>query len=262
MSSLKFNCFNFVLIIASTCLLSAAWVERTVEYKLDEELFSGVLVFDESISEPVPAVFMIPNWMGVTDAAVQKAKYLAGDQYVFFVADMYGATIRPKDASEAGKAAGLVRADRPLMRKRAQLALNTMLEEVKAPIDTSRTAAIGFCFGGGTVFELGRSGVDLDAIVSFHGDLMSPTLSADAGSTLASMLVLHGADDPYVPQSDVDAFIQAMQQTKCDWQLVQYSETVHSFTDPSAASAGRADYNPLSAKRAFGAMSALFEELF
>jgi len=174
---------------------------------------------------------------------------------------MYGVKVRPKDMKEAGAAAGFVRGDRPLMRKRAQLALDTFLKQ-EGPIHQENIAAIGFCFGGGTVLELGRSGADIDAIISFHGDLVSPTLEADAKNTKASVLVLHGADDPIVPQGDVTKFETAMLATEVDWQLIQLSNTVHSFTDPNATWAGKAEYHENSAIRAYGYMEQLFQELF
>ncbi|WP_269542018.1 dienelactone hydrolase family protein [Cerasicoccus fimbriatus] len=244
-----------------TQVASAEIIEKKVPYTLDGVQFEGVLVYDDDIDEPAPAVLMVPNWMGVTDASIEKAKKLADDDYVFFVADMYGVDVRPQNSSEAGKAAGTVRADRDMMRARAQKALNVLLAQ-EAPINKSQTAAIGFCFGGGTVLELARSGADLDAVVSFHGDLASPTLAVDSGNIQGSVLVLHGADDPFVPQSDVQAFVAAMMETDVDWQLVQFSNTVHSFTDPHANMPGKAEYNALSAKRAFAYMDELFDEKF
>lgn len=60
----------------------------------------------------------------------------------------------------------------------------------------TRTLAIGFYFGGGTVLEMARSGTDaVDGVVSFHGDLVSPTLEADAGQIQIPQLILHGADE-------------------------------------------------------------------
>lgn len=257
--------FKKIAFYSSVFLVNTAlyggMVEKEITYKDGTTNYAGVLVYDESISEPSSGILMVPNWMGVTDASIEKAKEIASDRYVVFVADMYGREIRPANSNEAGKAAEFVRGDRALMRARAQLSLDTFLA-TEAPLDTAHVAAIGFCFGGGTVLELGRSGADVDAIVSFHGDLLSPTLEQDAGKTTAKVLVLHGADDPYVPQSDVQAFISAMLETDVDWQLLQYSNTVHSFTDPNANAVGQADYNPVSSERAFESMADLFGEIW
>ena len=210
----------------------------------------------------MPGILMVPNWMGPTENSLKKAKEIEGDEYLVMMIDMYGTDVRPMNADEAGQASSVVRGDRSLMRERATKALAEFISAgTSLKLDTDRIAAIGFCFGGGVVLELGRSGADLDAIVTFHGDLMSPTLETDAGKTKAKVLVLHGADDPYVTQSDVTVFMDAMRKTDVDWQLTQFSHTVHSFTDPTADSEG-ARYNPLSAARAFQAMHRLFEEVW
>lgn len=253
--------FASATLLLTAAALNADFIEQKIAYTIGDTTFESVLVYDKDIDEPAPAVLMIPNWMGVTPEAIEKAKLLADDDYVFFVVDMYGADVRPKNPGEAGQAAGKVRGDRAMMRERAQKALDVFLAQ-QAPIRKTDTAAIGFCFGGGAVLELGRSGADLDAIVSFHGDLVSPTLEADAGQTKASVLVLHGANDPYVPQSDVQQFVDAYVKTDVDWQLVQFSNTVHSFTNPQANTPGQSQYNKLSCDRAYEYMEELFEEKF
>jgi dienelactone hydrolase len=122
-------------------------------------------------------------------------------------------------------------------------------------IDRDKTIAIGFCSGGGTVLEMARSGTEaVDGVVSFYGDLQSSTLEADVGQVKIPQLVLHRADDPYVPQEDVWSWIAAMQSGHLeDWTLVQFSNTVHSFTNPAADSDG-ARYHERSAERAFEMM--------
>jgi len=105
-----------------------------------------------------------------------------------------------------------------------------------------------------------RSGADLDAFVSFHGNLDTPNPD-DAKQIKAPVLVLHGADDPSVPKQQVDVFIAEMQATDADWQMNIYGNAVHSFTDPYANVPGRNEYNPVVAKRAFQAMNSLLDEV-
>jgi dienelactone hydrolase len=93
--------------------------------------------------------------------------------------------------------------------------------------------AIGYCFGGGAVLELARSGADIAGVVAFHGSLANPN-PADAMNIKARVLVLHGADDPFVDQKQVNAFIEEMRKTKVDWQIDIYGGAVHSFTVPGA----------------------------
>lgn len=250
-----------LLIFAFVNSACAATVEKSISYSDGTTEFSGVLIYDTDLDEDAPGILMVPNWMGVTQNAIDKATMIADDDYVVFIADMYGKDVRPENNSEAGAAAGVVRGDRPMMRERAQLALDTFLG-LESPMDSDKVAAIGFCFGGGTVLEFARAGADVDAVVSFHGDLMSPTLDKDSGSIETKVLVLHGAADPYVPQSDVEAFVAAMLETDADWQLVQFSGTVHSFTNPDANSPGQSAYDERSAMRSFEMMDDLFDELW
>ena len=248
-------------LLASAAALSAGEVtEQSVKYSIGDTQFESTIVW-EAGDDPRPGILMVPNWMGPTEASLKKAKKVSKMGYVVMMVDMYGVEVRPADASEASQAAGTVRSDRGVMRARAAKALEVFLGS-GAPLVKDQIAAIGFCFGGGTVLEFARSGADLDAVVSFHGDLISPTLETDAENTKATVLVLHGAEDPYVPQEDVQAFVAAMRETDADWQLVQFSNTVHSFTDPLADNPGAAMYNPIAAERAFEYMEELLEELW
>lgn len=239
----------------------AATVVKPLAYEIDGETFEGMLVYDDAVSKPRPGLVMVPNWLGVTERSAEKAARAAGDRYVVFMADMYGKSVRPSNPDEAKAAASAVRGDRPLMRKRAQAAVEAFRAQDEVAIDTSKMAAIGFCFGGGSVLELARSGADLDAFVSFHGNLDTPD-PKDAQQIKAPVLVLHGADDPAVPKEQVDGFIAEMKATDVDWQLVSYGNAVHSFTDPYANVPGRNEYNPEVAQRAFAAMNDLLDEVF
>ena len=116
---------------------------------------------------------MAPNWMGLTDAAIERGKLVAGDRYVVLVADMYGQGTRPADFGEAAKLANPLRENAVEQRKRIRAAYDAMVAEGNpARSDRrSRRAAIGFCFGGGNVLELlARDGADIAAAVSIHGD--------------------------------------------------------------------------------------------
>ncbi|CAE6925702.1 MULTISPECIES: dienelactone hydrolase family protein [Pseudomonas] len=249
-------------LLGISSLANAEMVAKTVGYEIDGAEYEGLLVYDQSIKTPRPGLLMVPNWLGVTENAAKKAALVAGDKYVVFVADMYGKSIRPTNPEEAGKAAGAVRADRAMMRKRAQSAVEVLKAEgAGVALDASRLGAIGFCFGGGTVLELARSGADLKAFVSFHGNLDTPNPD-DAKNIKAPVLVLHGADDPSVPQAQVDGFVAEMKSAKADWQLVSYGGAVHSFTNPDANVPGRNQYHPLVAARSFKAMHNLLDEVF
>lgn len=223
--------------------------------------FDGFLVYDDATDAKRPGLLMVPNWMGVTDAALEKAKQVAGDDYVVLLVDMYGRGVRPANTDEAGKAAGAVYADRAALRGRINTALGVLQAAGgKAPVDTTDIGGIGFCFGGAVVLELARSGADVAGVVSFHGNLATP-LPAEAGAVKASVLVLNGAADTYVPAEQIAGFQAEMTAANADWQFVNYAKAVHCFAEADANSPG-CMYEPVAAKRAYAAMESFFAERF
>ena len=261
-----------VTLIAATTLIASASlgvsaystadiVTTRVAYDIDGQAFEGMLVYDDSITTPRPGLLMVPNWMGPTDNAARKAARVAGTRYVVFVADMYGKDVRPSNTEEAAAAAGAVRGDRPLQRRRAMAALDVLRAQDEVPMQQQHIGAVGFCFGGGSVLELARAGAEIGGVVSFHGNLDTPDPD-DARAIRTPVLVLHGADDPYVPAEQVSAFEAEMRGAGVDWQLVSYGGAVHSFTDPTANMPGEAEYNARVAGRAFDQMNLFLDEQF
>ena len=237
-------------------------VQKPVAYELNGTQFEGVLVYDDAVKTPRPGLVLVPNYFGINAPNLQQAMEVAGSRYVVFVADMYGKSVRPKNEVEAGQAAGAVKGDRKLMRARMAKALQMLHAEGKAlHMDAKKVGAVGFCFGGTSVLELARSGVDVGGVVSIHGGLSGP-LPAEGKGIVAKVLALHGADDPFVPPAEVQGFEEEMRKAKADWQLVAYGGAVHSFTDRDAHAVGQAQYEPRVARRAFEAMNAFFTEVF
>ncbi|WP_312238661.1 dienelactone hydrolase family protein [Stenotrophomonas sp.] len=240
----------------------AAMQAKPVEWTQDGTTFSGVLVYDDSDNDTRPGLVMVPNWKGVNDSAIAKAKQLAGDDYVVLVADVYGKGVRPKTDAEAGPVATKLRNDRPVLRARALKAIEVLKAQAgKAPLDASRIGAVGFCFGGTTVLEMARAGAPLAGVVSLHGGLGSP-LPAKAGGTHPSVLVLNGADDKSVSKDDIASFEQEMNAAKVDWEFTNYSGAVHCFAESDANSPPGCQYNERAAKRAWKALDEFFEERF
>jgi dienelactone hydrolase len=200
---------------------------ESVEYKQGEAVLDGYIAYDAALKGKQPGVVIVHDWMGVSDYVKMRAEQLAKFGYVAFVADIYGKGVRPKNTSEASQQAGKFRADRTLMRARAQAALDRLKQDPR--VDIGRIAAMGYCFGGGAVLELARSGADLAGVISFHGNLDTPNPD-DAKNIKGKVLVLHGADDPYVPAAQVEAFQTEMRKANVDWQFVAYGGAVHAFT--------------------------------
>ncbi|MBK5539902.1 dienelactone hydrolase family protein [Pseudomonas sp. TH05] len=234
---------------------------RSVVYQVDGQSYESRLAFDASHKGARPGLLMAPNWMGVSAGAEQIAEAVAAKGYVVLVADLYGQTVRPSNADEAGAAMMPLKNDRALLRKRMQAAFEALQSQGEAAVDSSRLATFGFCFGGCCSLELARTGAPLKAAVSFHGTLDTPN-PADANNIKGSVLVLHGAADPLVPKEQLPAFEAEMDAAGVDWQLLSYGGAVHSFTDPHANVPGKMMYDAKTASRAFTSMHNLLDEVF
>ena len=231
---------------------------RTVAYQLDSVALEGILVGAGKGKRP--GVVLFTDWLGVTESARAQAEKVAKMGYVVFVADIYGKGNNPKASKEAGPLAGSFKSNRPLMRQRAQAGL-AQLKAVPG-VDTTRLGAMGFCFGGTVALELARTGADLDGTVSIHGNLDTPD-PTQARNIKGSVLVLHGADDPFVPAQQVQNFQDEMRTAKVDWHMVSYGGAVHAFTKPEAGNdptQGQA-YDPKAAERAFEALRDFYAEV-
>lgn len=263
----------FSTLVASLLLVAAASAEpiaKPVVWGHKDVEFSGYLIYDDYSTALRPGLIMVPNWMGVNDAAVEKAKVIAGKDYVILLVDVYGKGQRPKDAEQAAAMASALYADRTLLRGRVIAAVEALRAQVRndAPLDTIALGAIGFCFGGSSVLELARAGDEeakngttIAGVVSFHGGLTT-SMPAKPGAVRTSVLVLNGADDSNVKAEDITAFGEEMRAANADWQLVNFGGAHHCFAEPDANRPPNCLYNQPAADRAMRMMRNFFEERF
>jgi dienelactone hydrolase len=251
-----------VLAALAFTLPAAAKVKtEIVEYKQGDVVLQGYLAYDESLTGKRPGILVVHDWLGLSEDTKMRAEMLAGLGYVAFAADIYGKGVRPKNAQEAQAEVGKYYQDRTLWRARARAGLDLLAS--RPEVDPSRLGVMGYCFGGGTSLELARSGAPVKGVVSFHGSLSTPT-PEDARNIKGKVLVLHGADDPYVKQADVTAFMDEMRKGGVNWELVQYSGAVHAFTikrEGTDNSKGAA-YNAQADRRSWEAMKDFWNEVF
>lgn len=252
-----------ILVLGFMMLLSsarAAMVVKPVEWQIGDQTFAGKLVYDDASKAKRPGLLMVPSWYGVTDAAITKAKGIAGQRYVILLADMYG---KGKRASDSAGAQALVKplyGNRGLMRTRVNAALAAFRgQQNAAPIDPARIAAIGFCFGGSAVLDLARSGANVAAVVSFHGGLSTDD-PALAKNIKASVLAMNGADDKGT-MPDAAAFEDEMHGASVPWQFVVFGNAVHCFTEVGDDRPG-CRYDAKIAKRAYTLMHDWLDDAF
>jgi dienelactone hydrolase len=193
-------------------------------------LCEGWIAYDDAQPGKRPGVLVVPT-NGRASANTERRRLTNSPSLATTFSSQTSTARASGPNPTAGLEAGKYKKDRALLRARVNAALSALGQDART--DASKIAATGYCFGGTTVLELARSGANVKGVVSFHGGLDSPA-PADGKNIKGRVLALHGADDPFVPGKDVDAFEQEMKSAGVDYKLIKYPGAVHSFTHKAA----------------------------
>ncbi|NIO39081.1 MAG: dienelactone hydrolase family protein [Burkholderiales bacterium] len=223
---------------ANTMTSSAATDIKTeqIEYEANGVKLNGYISWDANQTGPRPGVLVVHEWWGQTDYIRLRARMLAGLGYTGFAVDMYGNGKTASHPDEAGKFMTEILNNMDEGAARFEAARTALKSHASA--DASKTAAIGYCFGGAVVLEMARRGMDLKGVASFHGNLSTQT-KVEPGSIKAKILVLHGDDDVLIPQEQVDAFKSEMLNARAEMKFLGYPGALHGFTNPAATENGK-----------------------
>jgi dienelactone hydrolase len=232
---------------------------KEVKYSDGNQKLNGISIAPKNGSKTKPGILILPAWKGIDTHSKQSAEKLSKMGYYAFVADIYGEGNYPTNTQEAGKQASFYKTNFADYQRRIQLALDQL---VKAGANPDNIVVIGYCFGGTGVLEAARAGMNIQGAVSFHGGL-GRDASRVNNPINTRVLVLHGADDPYVPVTEITAFQQEMRDTKADWEMIYYADSVHAFTDPEAGNDNSkgAAYNEKAAKRSWERMNYFLKDV-
>ncbi|ALM50564.1 dienelactone hydrolase [Flavobacterium psychrophilum] len=231
-----------------------------VAYKEGEQKLNGFAAVPAKPLKQNPGILILPAWLGINDHTTEVAQKLSGEGYHAFIADIYGEGNYPKTPQDAGKLSGFYKNDYNAYQKRIKAALDQL---IKSGADANNIVVIGYCFGGTGALEAARGGLNVKGVVSFHGGL-GKDASRKNGAVQPKVLILHGADDPHVPQKDIEAFQKEMNDGKADWQMIYYSNAVHAFTEKAAGNDNSkgAAYNEKADKRSWQHFELFLDELF
>lgn len=247
-----------------TPCLQAALHEENIDYRAGDTVLKGYLVWDDAKGAKQPGVLVVHEWWGLNDYARKRARMLADLGYTALAVDMYGGGKHSEHGKDAAAFMKAVTGQAGLARQRFEAARALLVSQPQ--VDAGKIAAIGYCFGGSTVLNMARQGVDLAAVVSFHGNLVSE-IPAKPGKVKARILVLNGAADTFITPESISAFKQEMAQAGADYRFVNYPGAIHSFTNPDADRLGKANdlpvaYNAEADSQSWAAMQELFREVF
>lgn len=231
------------LLATSLNTAQAVIKEEPVTYKAGDATLKGFIVYDDTSKTRRPGIVVVHEWWGITRHTRDEARKLAGSGHTAFVADMYGDAKTADNPTDAGALSGAARKDPAAMQARFNAARDQLARH--ASVDPKRIGAIGFCFGGSVVLDMARTGTDLKGVAAFHAGLGAAGPQAAPGKVKAKVLVLNGADDPFIKPDQVDAFKKEMEAAKVDYRYVNYPGAVHAFTNPEATEKGKQFNLPL-----------------
>ena len=132
-----------------------------IEYSCNELHLVGQIAVDDSRDGKRPAVLVAHEGNGLTDHAKNSARKLAALGYVAFALDYYGDGKPLPPDQIAARCTALID-DPVLTRVIGRAGLDVLLSSEYA--DSSKVAAIGYCFGCTRSLELARDGADLTAV--------------------------------------------------------------------------------------------------
>lgn len=252
------------VLLAFTTSAAMALHTEEIEYSANGTTLKGYLAYDDKIKGKRPGVLVVHEWWGHNEYVRKRAEMLAALGYTALAIDMYGDGKQAAHPDDAGKFAGEVRKNMPVAKARFLAAMELLQKQ--PTVANNEIAAVGYCFGGGIVLEMARSGLDLDGVVSFHGSLGTQN-PAQKGVVKAKILVLNGAADPFVKPEQIAAFKTEMGAAGVDYKFIDYPGAKHAFTNPEADANGEKfniplAYNAEADAASWQEMQVFFKEIF
>ena len=245
-------------------------VSKTPQIKGEEVTYSspttemkGYMATDVNTEGKRPGVLVVHEWWGHNDYVRKRADMLAEMGYVAIAVDMYGEGKQAEHPEDAGKFSGQVFENIEEAKARFEAAMKTL--KAHPDVDPNQIAAIGYCFGGSVVLSMANAGYDLDAVAAFHAGVGLPI--APSEDIKAKILVANGADDPFVPEEQVQAYKEAMDAVGADYTYISYPGAVHAYTSPDATALGEKfdlplAYNKEADEKSWMEMKELFKSVF
>ena len=243
--------FAFIALALAVGAARAEIKTQWIDYRQGDAPLRGYLAYDDAVQGPRPGVLLLHRRDGMSALTLKNAEMVARLGYVVFAPDIFG--VLPKGVEEEKAQSAIYNKDRPLMRARAQAGLDVL--KANPMVDPAKIAVLGYCFGGTTAVELAETGVPILGTVTIHGSFRD--FQHDAAKNIhGRMLILHGAEDPVAPLSEVELLIKDLRDAKTPWQLELYSGTAHGFSTPKNPDEERAN------AQSQAAMARFFKEVF
>ena len=201
-------------VLASACALASARAEiktEWIDYKQGDTALRGYLAYDDAVKDKRPGVLLVHRRDGMSELTLKNAEMVARLGYVVFAPDIFGKDVHPKDVPEMVAQTVIYNKDRPLMRARAEAGFEVLRNNPM--VDTARIAVLGYCFGGTVAIEFAEESAPIVGTVTIHGSFRNFTPGA-AKNIKGRVLILHGAEDPVAPLTEVDLLVKDLRAAK------------------------------------------------
>ena len=204
------------------------------------------LSLPDDAKAPRPGIVVIHEWWGLNDHVRHWTDRLAEEGYAALAVDLYGGVVATT-TDEAMAAIKKVDDAEALKIMRAGHAFLVQDSRVGA----TRTASIGWCFGGRKSLELAIAEPELDACVVYYGNPI--TEPAQLEPLKAELLGVFGSRDKSIPAEKVAAFRDALMEAGKISDIREY-DAEHAFANPS-----NPRYDEVNAAKAWEATSAFLK---
>ena len=236
---------------------------KEVTYNTGNTTMKGYIAFNKNTNQKQPGIIVVHEWWGHNDYTRERANMLAELGYTAIAIDMYGDGKQAAHPADAGKFSGMVMKNIDEAKARFDAAMQVLKNHPS--VDSTKIAAIGYCFGGSVVLTMANAGEDLDAVAAFHSGVQLPIMPND--KLKAKVLVANGADDPFVSPESIANFTRAMDSIKADYTYVAYENAKHAYTSKGATALGEKfnlplEYNAEADAKSWQALQDLLNETF
>ncbi len=178
-----------------------------------------------------PVVLIFSPWSGRDHFAEHKAHWLSRMGYIAIAVDLYGEGKTGETRAECSALMTPFVEDRAFLRDRIKVIIDHVKQD--SAVDSSKVAAMGYCFGGLCVLDAVRNNLGLCAGISIHGLYGKPSYDLPSMYS-AKVLTFHGQKDPMISREDMLNLQDELQRAGVDWQMMTYGMGYHAFTNPEA----------------------------
>ena len=186
------------------------------------EDFSGTYAHP-SVEGDYPGVVMIHEWWGLNQNIKDMASTLASQGYHVLAVDLHGTVATTPEQARALTGS--------LDQQKALANMNAALAFLKSK-GATKTASLGWCFGGGQSLQLALN-EPLDATVIYYGRL--ETNETMLSAITWPVLGIFGATDQSIPVATVNEFDAALTALGREHEINIYPGVGHAFANPSGA---------------------------